>query len=455
MLKPNEVEEIKKLIKYGFDLDLISFEFDIPIEDIKQCKLELEEKRKNDLNKKRSTKKVVKNNQPDSKIKQMRERYKKLFLSSDTTEFVQPIEIPQETVDKINIVITEIEEIVKTIKELPKKESRKEASTVLKQLKKIENDPLTIEQAEKLLSLMQSEKLGFLKLNNADNIDIYINKRKRKIVRKLAEAVDIAQSETEDIEELKRLKKELTANSQIDHIYVGVVKSRIENKISRLTQQKAINRIKNQIPKEIEDIIIDIAKGRLDISKANEIIEKEAQKRVNSKPQNKFTLTEEQEKRQILIQIKTVLRENPEKYYIENPERTIMQVQELCGGELEQAISIVVKNFINIKDFSKAKEVCDNFYKKSKESSFLIYIRRLKKQIRNGEIGELVLKLINMNGSEEEEIANYQIIEKGLEMGNIKLDTVVLGKSKDGLRTITLADVWADGQLNRKGIDKY
>ena len=31
MLKPNEVEEIKKLIKYGFDLDLISFEFDIKI----------------------------------------------------------------------------------------------------------------------------------------------------------------------------------------------------------------------------------------------------------------------------------------------------------------------------------------------------------------------------------------------------------------------------------------
>lgn len=455
MLKPNEVEEIKKLIKYGFDLDLISFEFDIPIEDIKQCKLELEEKRKNDLNKKRSTKKVVKNNQPDSKIKQMRERYKKLFLSSDTTEFVQQVEISKSTVDKINLVITEIEEIAKKIKELPKKEGRKEGNILLKQLKKIENDPLTIEQAEKLLSLMQSEKLGFLKLNNADNIDIYINKRKRKIVRKLAEAVDIAQSEIEDIEELKRLKKELTANSQIDHIYVGVVKSRIENKISRLTQQKAINRIKNQIPKEIEDIIIDIAKGRLDISKANEIIEKEAQKRVNSKPQNKFTLTEEQEKRQILIQIKTVLRENPEKYYIENPERTIMQVQELCGGELEQAISVVVKNLINIKDFNKAKGVCDNFYKKSKESSFLIYIRRLKKQIRNGEIGELVLKLINMNGSEEEEIANYQIIEKGLEMGNIKLDTVVLGKSKDGLRTITLADVWADGQLNRKGIDKY
>ena len=125
MLKPNEVEEIKKLIKYGFDLDLISFEFDIPIEDIKQCKLELEEKRKNDLNKKRSTKKVVKNNQPDLKIKQMRERYKKLFLSSDITEFVQSAKISKSTVDKINLVITEIEEIAKKIKELPKKRAEK------------------------------------------------------------------------------------------------------------------------------------------------------------------------------------------------------------------------------------------------------------------------------------------------------------------------------------------
>ena len=31
MVKPNELEEVKKLIRNGFDLELISFELDIPI----------------------------------------------------------------------------------------------------------------------------------------------------------------------------------------------------------------------------------------------------------------------------------------------------------------------------------------------------------------------------------------------------------------------------------------
>ena len=34
--------EIKKLIEKGFDIGLISFEFDIPIEYVKKCKNELE-----------------------------------------------------------------------------------------------------------------------------------------------------------------------------------------------------------------------------------------------------------------------------------------------------------------------------------------------------------------------------------------------------------------------------
>ena len=42
-MKNSEKEEIKKLIKHGFDLELISFELDIPIEEVKQCELELRE----------------------------------------------------------------------------------------------------------------------------------------------------------------------------------------------------------------------------------------------------------------------------------------------------------------------------------------------------------------------------------------------------------------------------
>lgn len=35
MIKNNEVAKIKNLIKNGFDLELISFELDIPIEEIR------------------------------------------------------------------------------------------------------------------------------------------------------------------------------------------------------------------------------------------------------------------------------------------------------------------------------------------------------------------------------------------------------------------------------------
>ena len=176
----------------------------------------------------------------------------------------------------------------------------------------------------------------------------------------------------------------MTANSQIDHIYVGVVKSRIENKISRLTQQKAINRIKNQIPKEIENIIIDIAKGRLDISKANEIIEKEAQKRVNSKPQTKFTLTEEQEKRQILIQIKTVLREHPEKYYIENDLYALLTEEEKENIKIEYKMNNaeteevgVVEVYLNEELLTSAKIYQKELEPTKKENFFTRFFRWL------------------------------------------------------------------------------
>lgn len=46
-----------------------------------------------------------------------------------------------------------------------------------------------------------------------------------------------------------------------------------------------------------------------------------------------------------------------------------------------------------------------------------------------------------MNGTEEEERRYFELIEKGLKMGNVKLGSISLGKSKDGLRTITLADI--------------
>ena len=210
------------------------------------------------------------------------------------------------------------------------------------------------------------------------------------------------------------------------------------------------NFIKNEIlknidiPKEIEEIIIDISKGVLDIENANRTIEYETKKRLENRPKTIFRLTEEQVKRQIFIQIKTALKDSPEQYYLENPERSILQMEQLMGGELEQNIRTVVDNLLELKDFERAKEVCNTFLNKSEENSFITYIRTLKKQINNTELGDIILKGIKTTGTAREERAYLNLIEKGLKAGNVKLESISLGKSQDGLRKISLADVWTD-----------
>ncbi len=453
MIKDNEVSEIKELIKDGFDLELISFELDIPIEELKHYKLELETIKKSNSRKPNSDRKIIDSNNKysHSKMNQMRERYKKLFLTNNKVEIKQQIELSTQEIDQINSVIAKIEEIIKELKKLSKKERRTGAREILAELKEIKNYQLTIEQAEKLLLLMQTEELKNLKLNKTDKIDIYMNINRKAIIKKLVKAIDIAQSQTEDLEELTFLKRTLTTKmAQNNQIVAGAVSGRIENKIYKIKQQKATDRIRNNIPISIQTIIRDIANGTLNIQVAKGLIDEEAKNRVINKPKTRFTLTEEQERSQILIQIRKILMENPEQYHIENPETTVMQIKELCGGKLELALRTVVKNLTGIKDFETAKKVCDRFSCKDKESSLSTYIRGLKNEIKNDEISDIVLKGINMNGTEEEERAYFELIEKGIKKGHVKLHAVSLGKSQDGLKNITLADIWTDGNQKEK-----
>ena len=78
MQKPNK-EQIKQLLKSGFDYKLIAFEFQIPIEKIELIKKELEQanfvKDKNTKQKLISKKREVSSHE---KFMIMRDRYKKL-----------------------------------------------------------------------------------------------------------------------------------------------------------------------------------------------------------------------------------------------------------------------------------------------------------------------------------------------------------------------------------------
>ena len=404
-----ESNEIKELIKKGFDLELISFELDIPIEEVKRLKLELEAERENNFTKQYDNERIINDEIKNANLKmqQIRRRYRKIFFKSNKIDTEQTINLQKQNDELVNSAILEIEkieEILKNNEGHSQKEIKELSKTIITELNKIEEYQLTVEQAEKLYYLINSKTLKEIELGNNEKKYNYRMSRNRKIIlRKLTEAIDLVQSQTEEVEELKKLERKLTFEIQKNNqILIGTVKSKIENKILKINQQKAIDKIRNDVPENVELIIKSLAKGTLDINKADQIIEKEAEKRIESKLKNKFALTKEQEKNQILMQIRTGLMEKSEQYNIENPEKTIMLMEELNNGKIELAVRTVVKNLINRKEFEKAKEVCKKFSSKDKESSLSIYIRDLKKEIRNNEIGDFVLRGINMKGTPEE-----------------------------------------------------
>ena len=240
MIRDNELNEVKKLIQNGFDLELISFELDIPLKEIKQIKQEIDEQtntRKYNHNEKAN----IRNKKEQTKMQQMRERYKKLYVKRTQESSVVPKELSEKEIEEIDLSIIKIRNIIKEMKNASKSERRKKANDILAEIKKIQDYQLTIEQAEQLNALFNAEELQRLKLSETDRVDFHINKYKKSTVRKLAEAVDIAQGQTEDIEELKKLERKITSNMERENpILLGAVKSRIYNKILKIQQKQVL-----------------------------------------------------------------------------------------------------------------------------------------------------------------------------------------------------------------------
>ena len=443
--------QLKELIQKGFDLESISFELGIPIERLKRIKQTLSATAKAKVDNKKATidsqktpkrKRTSKPKNHTLRIEELKRKYDMLYYGTTRSEVRNTTAISKAEEKIIKSVMVTIQKISAEIELQSKLERRNNANIILNQLKQIEDYPLTIEQAKKILSVLMSNKLEKLKTYKTDRIDSLMTTQKVKIVRKLIEAINWEVYQTEEIEKLKRLEKELTPEiSRINKLGVECVKSKIINKIIALKTKMSIDKMQNQVPAPIESIVKSIAKGTLDVEKANKIINNEAKKRVQSKPKTRFSLTEEQEKNQIIMQIKSLLSKKASSYFIEDPETSIKQIQELSNEGLESALRLVIENLIGTKDFERAKEVLEGFINQKKEPSFLKTISLLKKQVRNAQISDIILKGINEEASREEQEACLELIKYTLKKTNIQLKDISLGKSQDGSRTILLSDI--------------
>ena len=433
------VKEIEELIEEGFNLELISLELGIPIEIVKNCEIKMKTPKSN---KKQTNPKVT------SKMDRLREKYKELYYGKNSSAIEKISELTNEQIEFIESVIKKCQNEINEIKEDSKSERRKAAWNIIKEINKIQALKLTIEQAQKIRELLNSEKLRRIDMNSTDRMysDLYTTKKRITIM--LANAYDIEQSKTKKLEELEKLqremKKEFKDNNQMSVI---MIQNKIAKRIEEIKKQEMINKIKNEISEDVEKIIVDLSSGELDVEKANKIIKTEAQKRVEQKTKNKFSLTEAQEKNQIRIQIKKALREQSEKYNIENPEVTIQQLTVLLDGNLGEAIGVVGENCVKNKQFENARGIYDKYREKNRDIPEKSYIKRLREDIRKAEIAEMILKVINNRGTVEEENKAFNLIEEGLNRGNVKPGTIYLGKNIEGTRSITLADIIEPEQM--------
>lgn len=397
-------------------------------------------------------------NKEINKMSEMRKKYEELYLGGNRQTSIKRTPLTQEENKIIDSVISTVEEKVKELKDMQNyshKEKRKVIWEIISETKQVQKYDLPIEKAKKLYELMYEIHLyeihGLAKDElESMNYNLYV--QRGVCANKFLNAIEYEQDKTNNIEELQRLNTIIIGDlAKEKNAFVGVLKNKIEYKILKTQQQNMINAGKNDIPENIKSIIENLVNGNVDINKSNIVISEEAKQRVESKPKTKFSLTEEQEKVQIYNQIRTAIIENSDEYNIQNPESTIYKMHELCGGELGLSIRAVVRNLMDRKEFETAKRVCRNCLKNHKEvNGVVVSINNLRTEIKNAEVGDIVLRAINSKGTYEQDNTNFELIEKGLAIGNVQPSAVSLGKSKDGCRNITLADIWENKEKETK-----
>lgn len=469
------INEVRKLIESGFDdLELIAFELDIPIEQVKQCKVDVEaSKQKNTLQKPLGARNVGRtevkkintintgfneeNYKAHVKMDRIRDRFNELVYGNKkqgtegTNQYEKANkkskELSSKEIELIERTYMSIDEKIQEIQLSGNNRVKKSelAREIIALFKKIDGYELSVGLAEKLYVLMNKKELDRLKPGYVDQIDDAIRIVRKKTTTKLAKALEARLDECKNIEELLALSKMITEKmSRESQIFVGGLKSSISNKIMQLQQQQTIDRMKNDIPMNIASVIRDLVSGKINMQSANGIIDEEARKKVQNSPKTKFALSEDAQRRQVLMQIKTVLVEKATTYAVQVPETVIRQLQELCGIGQEEAIRIVVRNCISRKDYKTARSVCDTNDIKNEYGYTVKNIASLRDEILHAEFADVVLEGMSIAKTYQDEKAYIDMIQKAIDAGKIRATGVKLGKSVDGLRNVTLADIWDD-----------
>lgn len=403
-----QVLKVKELIEYGFHLGDIAKEFQIPIEQLEELKRQIEEEKQAVTNKQvQKEPQNEKTENSNTELKNEQEKGKEKLRSRK-----------------------EIQAMVKRYEEIFGDSTKKTQS-------KTEERELSEEELE---NAIQKMNLLMERLKNRGNLpvdakkvelDKVISAYKKLIEDDIMKKADRAKS----VEELKKLSQKVPA--QIYNVGFGYVQSRIV----KIQQQVLMNNIRNNIPERIEKIIADIASGEIDIQHAREVIEEEARRKVENSNGSKFKLTIDGQRRQILTQIHTALKEKADKYVIKSSTQAINDLTQLGETNQIQAVNIVTQNLCGRKEYGRALAICDMSYKNLDEEG-VRQIRLLKRQVKAAKLGDLAQRMLTGTKSIEEREAEYENLKTAMKLEGINASQIPIGKVNNG--TVYLNKIWDD-----------
>jgi len=376
-----------------------------------------------------------------SKMQKMRDKYNELILGYEKKEQENKELISENDKKIVDLEIKSINIILQKIEGKDLIHNRPNINDIHGKIKVIKKYNLTVEQAKKISDILLDDRLCSI-----NGVNAYLKTIRSEIERKLTEAVSRELDEIDNIEELKTRYRENLKLVKIDNaILRQSLSSKVQGKTYKMQMELAAKKTHNDVSENIENILNQIVEGKLDIEEANKIIEQEAIRIINGRKGNKVLITQEQEENQIKYQIQKKIAEQYEKYPVKNPKESALLISELSNGGLGLSVRAIVDNLLGRKKFDEAKELCKSFLDRQyRDEINYKEIKNLRNKIRNYEVGDMVLRGLRSDWSKEEDEEYYKLIKKGIELENVELDQIVLGKSKDGLRTVTLKSIWPE-----------
>ena len=353
MIKDIDMDYIgifSEYIKKGYSIELISSEFEIPIENLLNLKKQINE----EIKEENLQRKLL------DKINYMNKKYFELYNEdSNVSNFCEQLDSEKEEVENI---ITKINNL---IDELNETDSQKINKTIGKkinvELNKLYKMNLTLEQLERIQGYFNFLD-NYYKRNVKNKKFLYLDLKKKFDLKQIDTlSLEVKKATSIDrLNELKELINDLKKNNKNVMFF-----SSVDLLISRKKQEMELNK-KYVLPKSMESIALQLADGSLEIKNANEIIDRESKKAVSLLPKNRFSLTEEQQKNIFYNIIIQNIANDSVRFPIKNPKDTLSRIIELSGCTVNCALNCVLDNLLAMERIDEAKQLLGSIHDKYK-----------------------------------------------------------------------------------------